>query len=177
MARKDPNIVITGTPGVGKTIHCELLAQNTDLKHLSINKVVRERECHDGWDEELKSWIIDEDKLLDALEDQVKQGGYIIDWHACDLFPQSWIDLVIVLRTDSTHLYDRLKARNYAKAKLEENIDAEIMEVLLSEAREAYAAEIVIELQSNEMEDMETNVERIETWLKNWKREHATLSI
>ena len=63
MARKDPNIVITGTPGVGKTIHCELLAQNTDLKHLSINKVVRERECHDGWDEELKSWIIDEDKV------------------------------------------------------------------------------------------------------------------
>lgn len=41
----------------------------------------------------------------------MKQGGYIIDWHACDLFPRSWIDLVVVLRVDSTLLYDRLKAR------------------------------------------------------------------
>jgi adenylate kinase len=50
-------------------------------------------------------------KLLDSIEDEVKQGGYIIDWHACDLFPKSWIDLVVVLRVDSTLLYDRLKAR------------------------------------------------------------------
>jgi adenylate kinase len=50
-------------------------------------------------------------QLLDSIEDEVKQGGYIIDWHACDLFPKSWIDLVVVLRVDSTLLYDRLKAR------------------------------------------------------------------
>ena len=49
--------------------------------------------------------------MLDAIEDEVKAGGYIIDWHACDLFPKSWIDLVVVLRVDSTLLYDRLKAR------------------------------------------------------------------
>ena len=53
----------------------------------------------------------DEKQLLDSIEDEVKQGGYIIDWHACDLFPKSWIDLVVVLRVDSTLLYDRLKAR------------------------------------------------------------------
>lgn len=45
------------------------------------------------------------------MEDDVLQGGYIIDWHACDLFPRRWIDLVVVLRTDSTTLYDRLTAR------------------------------------------------------------------
>lgn len=50
-------------------------------------------------------------QLLDSIEDEVKQGGYIIDWHACDLFPKSWIDLVVVLRVNSTLLYDRLKAR------------------------------------------------------------------
>ena len=50
-------------------------------------------------------------QLLDEIEEELKQGGYIIDWHACDLFPKSWIDLVVVLRVDSTILYDRLKAR------------------------------------------------------------------
>lgn len=55
--------MITGTPGVGKTSHCELLAANTGLKHLSINQVVKDRGCHDGWDAEFKSWIVDEDKV------------------------------------------------------------------------------------------------------------------
>jgi adenylate kinase len=45
------------------------------------------------------------------MEDDVKQGGCIIDWHACDLFPESWIDLVVVLRANNTILYDRLEAR------------------------------------------------------------------
>jgi adenylate kinase len=50
-------------------------------------------------------------QLLDAIEDDVKAGGCIIDWHACDLFPKSWIDLVVVLRVDSSTHYDRLAAR------------------------------------------------------------------
>ena len=63
MARTQPNLIITGTPGVGKTTHCELLAESTGLKHLSVNQIVKERDCHDGYDEEFKSWIVDEDKV------------------------------------------------------------------------------------------------------------------
>ncbi len=51
------------------------------------------------------------EQLLDSIEDEVLKGGVILDWHACDLFPRSWIDLVVVLRTGSTVLYDRLIAR------------------------------------------------------------------
>ena len=113
-------------------------------------------------------------QLLDALEDDsVQNGGYIIDWHACDLFPESWIDLVVVLRTDTAKLYDRLKARQYPEKKLQENMDSEIMEVLLEEARGAYDEEIVVELRSDEAEDVEGNVERIETWIDNWKRDQG----
>lgn len=42
----------------------------------------------------------------------MKEGGNIIDWHACDLFPESWIDLVVVLRTETSVLYDRLASRS-----------------------------------------------------------------
>jgi adenylate kinase len=51
------------------------------------------------------------EQLLDAIEPLAQEGGCIIDWHACDLFPKSWIDLVVVLRTDTTSLYDRLAER------------------------------------------------------------------
>ena len=74
-----------------------------------------------------------------------------------------------MLRTDSTKLYDRLKARHYPETKLQENLDSEIMEVLLDEAKSSYDEEIVVELQSNEVEDIEANVQRIEEWVHNWK--------
>ena len=112
-------------------------------------------------------------KLLDAMEEQVKDGGYIIDWHACDLFPESWIDLVVVLRTDSSQIYDRLKARDYPETKLQENLDSEIMEVILTEARESYDEQIIVELRSNDNDDLESNVERLETWVANWRRDNA----
>ena len=112
-------------------------------------------------------------QLLDSLEHEIPQGGYIIDWHACELFPERWIDLVVVLRTDSTRLYDRLQARKYANAKIQENLDSEIMEVLLAEARDSYSSEVVVELRSDVTEDIDVNIERLETWIENWRKDHA----
>ena len=57
---------------------------------------------------------------------------------------------------------------NYSEVKLQENMDSEIMQVLLDEARGAYDEEIIVELQSNSAEDVESNVERIEAWYKQW---------
>lgn len=39
------------------------------------------------------------------------KGGVILDYHTCDIFPERWIDLVVVLRCDHTVLWDRLEAR------------------------------------------------------------------
>lgn len=50
-------------------------------------------------------------QICDALEDQMTVGGNIIDFHSCDFFPERWFDLVIVLQTDNTTLYDRLEKR------------------------------------------------------------------
>lgn len=61
--RTAPNVIITGTPGVGKTVHCEQLAQEIGLKHLSVNQVAKDRDCYETYDEERKSWVVDEDKV------------------------------------------------------------------------------------------------------------------
>jgi adenylate kinase len=78
-----------------------------------------------------------------------------------------------VLRCNSTVLYDRLTARNYSAKKMEENMDAEIMQVLLEEAREGFDQEIVVELQSSSLNDIDGNVERIQTWIETWKANNA----
>jgi adenylate kinase len=63
--------------------------------------------------------------------------------------------------------------RDYPEAKLQENLDSEIMEVLLQEARESYDEEIIVELTSNTSDDTESNIERIETWIGLWKTNNA----
>jgi adenylate kinase len=63
--------------------------------------------------------------------------------------------------------------RDYPEAKLQENLDSEIMEVLLQEARDSYDEEIIVELKSNTSDDMESNIERIETWIGQWKANNA----
>lgn len=50
-------------------------------------------------------------KLLDELEPVASAGGIILDWHTCDIFPERWIDLVVVLRCDHTVLWERLEER------------------------------------------------------------------
>jgi adenylate kinase len=44
------------------------------------------------------------------------------------------------------------------------------MEVLLQEARDSYDEEIIVELTSNTSDEMDNNIERIETWIKSWIR-------
>ncbi|ODQ78303.1 hypothetical protein BABINDRAFT_9513 [Babjeviella inositovora NRRL Y-12698] len=169
-----PNIIITGTPGCGKTSHAEYLAShNNQLHHLNISEVAKERNCITGRDDMRDSGIVDEDKLLDAIEPDMEEGGTIIDWHCCDIFPERLIDLVVVLRCDNSKLYERMVNRGYKDSKIQENLDCEIMDVISQEAREGYAEGIVIELHSEDAEQMEENCTRIQGWIDSWLKDHA----
>ena len=47
------------------------------------------------------------------------------------------------------------------------------MQVVVEEARESYAEEIVHEVQSNTIEDMDSNVERMVSWVAAWQANNA----
>jgi len=63
--RRLPIIVITGTPGTGKSTHAQLVVEQSTvpLRHLNIGELVKERGLHEGFDEEWQSYIVDEDKV------------------------------------------------------------------------------------------------------------------
>jgi adenylate kinase len=63
--------------------------------------------------------------------------------------------------------------RGYPLKKIEENNEAEIMEVVLEEARSSYPSEIVVELQSEGMEDLEANIARIIEWIRAWGKDRG----
>lgn len=171
--RFKPNIIVSGTPGCGKSTTCELLSRRLpEYTYYNISDFAKEHDCYDGYDDARKSNIVDDDKLLDELEPLLRKGGCIIDWHVNDVFPERLVDLVVVLRCDNGILYDRLNKRGYHNAKIEENMDAEIMGVVLQDAHDSYAQEIVVELQSDTTEEMDKNVDRIIAWQEIWLKQH-----
>eukprot|EP01024_Parvocaulis_polyphysoides_P016009 TRINITY_DN17095_c0_g3_i2.p1 TRINITY_DN17095_c0_g3~~TRINITY_DN17095_c0_g3_i2.p1 ORF type:complete len:193 (-),score=9.49 TRINITY_DN17095_c0_g3_i2:364-900(-) len=172
--RSKPNILVTGTPGTGKTTLCSQIVEQVDLQHIDVSKLVNEQELYSGWDDELDCSIFDEDKVCDALEDTILEGGYIIDFHSCNCFPERWFDLVVVLTTNNTILYDRLASRQYSQKKITANVECEIMQMLVSEAQESYAEEIVQVLQNDTIEQMESNVQRIIQWNHLWMQQHGS---
>ncbi|KAI0793386.1 P-loop containing nucleoside triphosphate hydrolase protein [Abortiporus biennis] len=172
---KGPVIIITGTPGTGKTTHAQLLAEESPvpLKHINVGDWVKEKGLYESYDEDWQSYTVDEDRLLDELEPIVSAGGVVLDWHTCEIFPERWADLVVVLRCDHSQLWERLEKRGYPLKKIQENNEAEIMEVVSDEARSSYAPEIVVELKSEGTEDLEANIARIVQWINAWRKDHT----
>ena len=173
-----PNILITGTPGVGKTATASLVAERLGFQHLCVGDVVKQNKFYEGKDEKFDSMILDEDRLLDHMEQMLadaadEERGVVVDYHGCDFFPERWFDLVLVLRAKTDVLYDRLVERGYSETKRSENMECEIMQIVLDEARASYAEEIVHEVQSNTLEDMEGNVTRVEQWVQQWIKDNS----
>lgn len=162
-----PNIVITGTPGVGKTTVAARVAAELGLLHVDVGSFARERDLLAEHDAELDTYYMHEDAVLDALEPLMTQGGVILDHHSCDWFPQRWIHLLVVLTCSTETLYDRLDARGYSQAKLAHNVQAEIMGVVHEEAVNAYPNLNALQLANDSETQQESNVGLIKRhWLQ-----------
>ena len=61
------------------------------------------------------------------------------------------------------------QTRGYSGTKLANNIECEIFQVLLEEARDSYQEEIVIALQSDTIEDISDNVASLTEWITSWQ--------
>ena len=68
MGRTLPNILVTGTPGTGKsTMVQSLVARVPTLHSIDVGALVRDKQLHSGWDEEYQTYVLDEDKVCKPL--------------------------------------------------------------------------------------------------------------
>ena len=64
MARSKPNVLITGTPGTGKTTMLQALAAKAPtLRAIDIGQLVRDKQLHTEWDDEYQTHVLDEDRV------------------------------------------------------------------------------------------------------------------
>ena len=113
--KRGPNVLVTGTPGSGKTSFCEKVALRFPAyRQVIVGDLVKLGGLHCGIDSTFGALLIDEaseDRIVDELEPMMAKGCVLLEHHSVDFFPERWFDLVLVLRTDNTLLFDRLTKR------------------------------------------------------------------
>ncbi|KAF6203554.1 hypothetical protein GE061_001886 [Apolygus lucorum] len=155
------NILITGTPCCGKSTIAKKVASETGWEWINISDVAKKENLIESFDAALNCPVIDEDKVVAFLAPKMKKGRCIVEYHGCGFFPEDWFSSVFVLRTETSYLYDRLSERGYSGRKLNDNMECEIFQVILEEARESFDHDIIQELYNNVTEDLDVNVSLI----------------
>ncbi|MBI2659369.1 adenylate kinase family protein [Candidatus Woesearchaeota archaeon] len=142
-------IIVTGTPGTGKTEIAKKLAKRLKFYYLDVNKVISSYKLAEGHDRKRKTKIVDIKKLNKFLINKIKAfkktniaknkikkyNGIIIDSHLSHYLPRKYADFCIVTKCNIKELNKRLKRKKFNKNKIRENIQTEIFNVCLEEAK------------------------------------------
>jgi adenylate kinase len=135
-------IIVTGTPCTGKTTYAKKMAEERKYRYIDVGSFIKENKLEESYDKKRKSYVVDEKRLADKLaglighERKAGEKGIVIDSHLSHFIDRKYVDLCIVTKCNLKELKKRLEKRGYSKAKVEENLQAEIFDICLEEARE-----------------------------------------
>ena len=127
------NLIISGTPGCGKTSVAKEISNLTGAKIISLNELAISDEFSFEYDEDRKTYIVDFEIFLPYILKQIKEikknnpPFLIIESHFSDIIPEKFIDYAFILRCDPDELIKRLEKKNYTSKKITENIQTEIL--------------------------------------------------
>ncbi len=136
-------IVVTGTPGTGKTVVAKRVAKKNRFLYLDGKRLISNFKLEEKYDRKRKTFVVDEKRfvkllinIIKIIKTNKKIKGIVIDSHLAHYLPRKYVDLVIVIKTDLKKLKQRLQKRKYSKLKIKENLEAEIFDVCYEEAKE-----------------------------------------
>lgn len=136
-------ICITGTPGTGKTELAKILKEKLNYPVLDVKKFIRDKKLSEGYDKDKKCEIVDVKKLskeilkeIKKVKEKYKPEGIIVESHLSHYLAKRYVDLCVITKCDLKELKKRLEKRGYSKEKVRGNLDSEIFDICLNEAKE-----------------------------------------
>jgi len=141
-------ILITGTPGTGKTEVAKELGAITGWDVFSISEIADDAQAVLGRDVK-KEKEVDVQKLHAYLVPLLAdKENVIFEGHlGCEIPCPA--NLVVVLRTNPEDLQKRMELRGYKKEKIDENVMAELLDYCYQLSAKNYSCEVV-ELDTSE---------------------------
>ena len=143
--------VVTGTPGVGKSSFARGLAEELGLKYLPLDDMLIKNQLYTGFDKARESYIIDVEAARQYVYENLRLENVVIDSHlAMDIISCEDIDLCIVLRCSPYILVERLRSKGYSGRKVMENVQAEILDVVLTSVLSSCSRDKIAEIDVSE---------------------------
>jgi len=139
--KKGRAILVTGTPGTGKTTISRLLAKTFQAKYVNPAILLPRKGIDYTYDANRKTRIVSIRRLRRSLASLAGRTGHglIIDSHiALKITSSPILERVIVLRCNPAVLERRLKRKHWSKRKISENVLAEILDICLWDAVQNY---------------------------------------
>ncbi|MFH1306345.1 MAG: AAA family ATPase [Candidatus Micrarchaeota archaeon] len=145
-------ILLTGSPGTGKTEVARAFCKKFGWKYLSLTDLVNEYGLYSKIDEKDKSRIAELEKLQKIANEKIHQSKkpVLVEGHlGCEI--ELKVQRVLVLRLNPVDLVNRLEKRRYSKAKVEKNMLAEVLDYCTLTSEKCYRKSRVFELDTTGM--------------------------
>lgn len=144
-------VLLTGTPGVGKTTLAKALAKRWRARYVSLNDFAKT----EGFTYRVLGESEDTVRLSRLsrclslyLSGLVKDGvPFVVDGHLGCEFALP-VQRVVVLRVNPAVLALRLQKRDYSTVKVAGNVESEALDYCTLQAREHYPARAIVEVDS-----------------------------
>ena len=126
-------IGIAGTPGTGKKSIAPIVAERLGTQCLSLNELAR------SYGLVSRKWgAVDTQKLRERLKSDLAEKAVVYGHLLPYVVPANVVSKVVVLRCKPEVLKDRLRLRGYGLPKIIENVEAELIGIVSSDAFDTY---------------------------------------
>lgn len=162
-------ILVTGTPGVGKTTLSKQIAFENGIETIEITSFVKENKLYEQYDEKLDTLVFDEEVVIENLRKHLKgKDAFIIDTHSPVVVEGIRFDFIIHIVCDTSEIARRLEKRGYTAYKIEKNIENEIFNAIGEELEELFEDDTIYKVNGSSIphQEAEYTFEEIKQLLK-----------
>lgn len=137
-------VALSGTPGTGKTTVADLLRRK-GYTVVDVNRLAIEEGFVAGSDKKRHCKLIDIKKINTYIQKHFNRTDLVFfEGHTAHLLKA--VDNNIILRCHPKELYQHLLKKKWGTEKIQENIEAELLDIILCEATEVHPKKNIFEI-------------------------------